>query len=246
MSRREDLDANYALQRVYNPETGDWLSDSLDVIIRFLQDLFFQHREFTFHPDESQTRLIVSGAGATNTRTIGTLPGIIVTRAEFAYSNTAMDQLLRIDPTTGKRTHTDLVVGGMSIHCISRSGPEADSLAVQVAQAIRRYRLELQRARFHDIGNRIQVSAQSSAMSLLPGTEQGDLRMTTVSVPVHFQESWSYERNLRAVSSLQFRVRAYGVGPDGVPSDPSALDEYGQPIESHPGVIVERWTSTES
>ncbi len=246
MSRQDDLEANYALQRVYNPETGDWLSDSLDVMIRFLQDLFFQHQEFKFHPDETQTRLIVSGAGGTNTRTIGTLPGIIVTRSEFAYANLSMDQLLKSDSTTGKQTHTDLVVGGFAIHCISRSGPEADSLAVLVAQAIRRFRVALQRARFHRIGDLVQVSAQSPARSILPGNEQGDLRMTTVSLPVHYQESWSIERIPRAVTDLQFRVRAYGVLPDGSPSDPSALDEDGQPIESHPGVIVEHWTFSES
>lgn len=263
MSHRPNQEENWALWEQYNPRTGNWLSDTKDILLRFLQDFFYQMDAgqqpslFHFEPldatvdqadpeayqsDEKVTELIITDAGSVNTETIEKRPCIVVSRGPFAYGNTSMDQLLSINSSDGMQTHTDLLTGSFVIHCISREGLEAERLAVIVARAIRYFRLQLQKAGFFNIGTIIQVGAESSPGQLLSGDSAEDFIDVPVSIPVYYQESWTNTPESTALARIT--LTAYAVFRDfyGDLVSPDALDADGNPVESSEGVIVAAWT----
>lgn len=263
MSERPNQEENWALWEQYNPRTGNWLSDSKDIILRFLQDFFYQMPSgeqpslFHFEPAgsspgtgddyktaEQVTEIIITDAMSVNTDTLEKRPCLVLSRGPFAYNNASMDNLLALDGFTGKETHTDLLAGSFTINCISREGLEAERLAVIVARAIRYYRNLLQKAGFFHIGTLVQVGSESPPGSLVSGGSEEDFVNVPVSLPVYYQESWT---NTPVAETLnKITLTAFAVLRDfhGDLISPDALDEDGAPVEASEGVIVQRWSSS--
>ena len=244
------------LVQTYNPRTGNWLSDTKDILLRFLQDFFHGMPEgenlFHFEPGsetgqtaEIETELIIGVAGAINTDTVEKRPAIMVSRGPFGYGDTSLDALQHLDFTDGKETRTDLLSGSFTLHCISRIGEEAEKLALLVAKGIRIYRVPLQQAGFFNIGLRIRIGEESPANTLLGGDSDEDFIVVSVSFPVYYEESWTYEYpNAETLATIQ--TIAYGVFRDfdGDLLYPDALDEDGDPDPSSDGVIVSTWLAS--
>ncbi len=256
MSVRQDSeDANYAIWEQYNPRTGNWLSDTKDILIRFLQDVFHQQvpgqNNFHFEPgaaseqgstDEPATELIISDQDSVNTDSVEKRPALILSRGPFAYSNTSMDQLLSLDISTGVRKHTDLLAGSFVVNCISRKGLEAERLALMVAELIRVYRRQLQKAGFFLIGAQVNVGVESPAGSLVTGDSAEDFVVVQTSFPIFYQNSWTVTPNAALLDAINLKVLSVAVRFDGTPSVPGSVDSNGIPIEGNDGVIVQAWT----
>lgn len=255
MSLRQDsLEANYALWEQYNPRTGNWLSDTKDILIRFLQDVFHQFPPgqncFHFEPgtgtelgstDEAATELIISDQGPINTDTVEKRPALILSRGPFAWGNTSLDQMLVTDFGSGKRTHTDLLSGSFTVNCVSRTGLEAEKLGLLVSKLIRIYRRQLQKAGFFYIGSEINVGVESPPGALLAGDSAEDFVVVPVSFPIFYQESWTYEPLADLLAEISAKTLSVSVRFDGTPSIPGSVDENGVPIEGEDGVIVQAW-----
>jgi hypothetical protein len=249
-----------ALVQTYNPRTGNWLSDTKDILLRFLMDFFngMPAGEGLFHyepesgaadeikaTDEIETELIIGVAGAINTRTIEKRPAIVISRGPFGYGDTSLDALLSIDATTSTETRTDLLSGSFTIHCISRVGEEAERLALLVAKGVRAYRVHLQQAGFFNIGIRIQVGAESPANTLLGGDSDEDFVMVSVTFPVAYEESWTYEfPNAETLAAIEMTTYVVLRDFDGDLLYPDALDEEGNPDPSSEGVTIDTWLIT--
>lgn len=253
MSHRPNQLENYAIWEQFNPRTGNWLNDTKDVLIRFLQDVFFQmprgEKTFHFEPgaepgstDEEATEIIISDAGSLNTDSVENRPAIIISRGPFAYGNTSLDHLLSIEGQTGIRTHTDLLTGSFVINCISRIGLEAEKIALIVAKALRIYRRELQKAGFFYIGHIVQVGQESPAGALVSGDSEEDFINVPVTFPVYYQESWTVEREAPVLETISFKADYVAKTFDGSLLVPGSVDENGKPVESSEGVIVQAWT----
>lgn len=257
MSHRPGQLENYALQEQYNPRTGNWLSDTKDILIRFLQDLFFQMPRgqgcYHFEPghdpgstDEENTEIIISDAGSLNTDSVESRPAIIVSRGPFAYGNTSLDQLLKKDPglMSNKRVHTDLLSGSFVLNCISSTGLEAEEVALIVMKAIRIYRRELQKAGFFHIGTMVQVGNETPAGALVQGDSDEDFINVPVSLPVYYQESWTVEKDAQLLNAICLKMEYVAKQFDGSLLNPESVDEDGNPIPGSDGVIIQTWTAS--
>lgn len=255
MPHRPNQLENYALQEQYNPRTGNWLSDTKDILLRFLQDLFFQMPAgegcYHFQPghevgstDEENTEIVITDAGSVSTDSVEKRPVIIVSRGPFAYGNTALDHLLKQDPGLmhEKRVHTDLLTGSFVLNCVSRAGLEAEEIALIVAKAIRIYRRELQKAGFFHIGTLVQVGSETPAGALVSGDSEEDFINVPVSLPIYYQESWIVEKEAQLLQTITTTIQYVGRHFDGSLLDPGSVDEDGNPIESSDSVIVQAWT----
>jgi hypothetical protein len=241
----------YQLWEQSNPRTGNWLSDTKDILLKFLQDLFYGHEKGCFHwepgggaygSDEEESELILTDAGALNTDTVEKRPVIVVSRGPFAYGNTSLDQLLEFDGPTATRTHTDLLSGSFVINCLSRTGLEAEQLAVIVAKAIRIYRRFLQRAGFFYIGHQVQIGAESPPGAILSGESTEDFINVPVSFPVYYQESWTVGQDAALLRSLSMKATYVARQFDGSLLEPDAINPDGTINEASEGVIVQAWT----
>lgn len=254
MSHRPGQEENYQIWEQYNPNTGNWLSDTKDILLRFFQDVFSQQppgqNSFHFEPgaadelgstDEKVSELIISDQGPVGTDSVEKRPAIILSRGPFAYANTSLDQMLLVDFGTGKRTHTDLLSGSFVVNCVSRSGLEADKLALMVAKLIRIYRRQLQKAGFFYIGAQINIGTESPAGSLVSGDSTEDFVVVPVSFPVFYQESWTVEPNAALLKAINAQVLSIVARYDGSPTVPGSVDENGVPIAGAEGVIVQAW-----
>lgn len=246
MSHRPGQLENYQIWEQYNPRTGNFLSDTKDILLRFFQDVFHQMPvgtgDFHFEPDdEKASELIISDKGTVNTSTVEKRPALILSRGAFAWGNTSLDQFLKLDIPTGVRTHTDLLAGSFTVHCVSRSGLEAEKLALLVHKWLRIYRRQLQKAGFFYIGHIGQIGEESPAGTLLAGDSAEDFVQVQVNFPVYYQESWTVEPNAPLLNAIQLTVLSILKRFDGSPLVPGSVDEDGNPIDGEDGVIVQAW-----
>ena len=202
----------------------------------------FEPGEETGSTDEARTELIISDAGSLNTDSVESRPAIIISRGPFAWGNTNLDHFLKQDLPSGMRTHTDLLTGSFVLNCISRSGLEAETLAVIVGKAIRTYRRELQKAGFFQIGHLVQVGQETPAGSLVAGDSTEDFINVPVSFPIFYQESWTVEKEAVLLAAMSARVEAVAVRFDGSLLVPGSVDADGNPVEGSAGVIIQAWT----
>ena len=246
---------NYAIWEQFNPRTGNWLGDTKDILLRFLQDIFFQMPRgqgcYHFEPgqetgstDEENTEIVITDSGTVNTDTVEKRPAIIVSRGPFAYGNTSLDHLLRFEPSISgnTRVHTDLLTGSFVINCLSREGLEAEEIALIVSKAIRIYRRLLQKAGFFHIGTLVQVGAETAAGALVSGDSDEDFINVPVSFPVYYQESWTIETQAELLRCLSLTTEYVAKQFDGSLLVPGSVDSEGNPIEGSDGVIIQTWT----
>ena len=259
MSHRPNSLENIALWEQYNPRTGNWLSDTKDILLRFLQHFFFLQPVgqgcYHFEPgktfgqnqdlgstDEKESELIISDQGPLNTDSVEKRPALILSRGPFAYANASLDQLLTLDFTDGKRTHTDLITGSFVINCVSRVGLESETLGLLVAKAIRIYRRQLQKAGFFYIGHQVQVGTETPAGGLVAGDSDEDFINVPITFPVYYEESWTVSQTAELLQHISFQALSVARKFDGTSLVPGSVDSEGNPVEGSEGVIVQAWT----
>lgn len=258
MSHRPNQEENWALWEEYNPRTGNWLSDTKDILLRFFQDFFYQMPSgeqpslFHFEPSGAddygtsvkETEIIITDAGSVNTESVEKRPILVISRGPFAYGNTSMDQLLSVRGSDDKKTFTDLITGSFSIHCIAREGLEAERLASIVARAVRVYRRELQKAGFFQIGSLVNISSETPAGSFVSGDSAPDFIDVPVTIPIYYQDSWTRTPEAEVLAKIKFTAYSMLRDLSGELLDPESLDDDGNPDAESESVTMTAWTVT--
>ena len=194
---------------------------------------------------EEETEVIITDAGTINTDTVEKRPVIIVSRTPFQYNNIGIDNFLSYNSTLTTRKHTDMVSGQFYINCISRTGLEAETLALYVAKGIKFYRRFLQRYGFFQIGQRVAIGSESSAASFTGGDSDEDFINVAISLPVLYQETWSITPSeLTQLKTISLNIQSVARRLDGSLLYPNAIDSTGNVNTSSDGVIIESWTKT--
>tara|TARA_Y100000114_G_C11746180_1_gene321714 strand:- start:553 stop:1335 length:783 start_codon:yes stop_codon:yes gene_type:complete len=260
MSKATEIAARDLLVLQANPRTGNWLSDTKDILIRFLQEYFSLQTpgEGMFHfsrgsiggdlgpTDEENTEVIITDAGSVGTETVEKRPAIILSRGPFAYANTSLDNFLSQSDTSDKRTHTDLLLGSFVINCVSRNGLEAERLALLVGKAIRIHRRRIQLAGFFQIGQRIRIGSETAANQLVSGDSDEDFISVPVTFPVYYQETFSVETTATALAKITATIYSVAKKFDGSLLLPDSYNSDGTINPSSDGVVVSSWTVASS
>lgn len=162
------------------------------VFIKFLQLVFASFPKGSYHwsEDEALTDIIIQDQGVTGMDVIEKRPAIIVMRGPAQFGNVSMDQFYGYDPSTGERTHVDLVSSSVTYNCISTQGLEAQRLAWIAKMATRTLKRTLLQAGMHRVGEEISVGAETPPGALVPG-DPNQAIMVPVMVPFYFQYRWS-------------------------------------------------------
>lgn len=253
-TRQTAINARVAEVLKYNPVSGNYLSDAKDVLLKFLQEFFYQMPRnknlFHFDPgegwqtDELTSEVIITDSGAMNTDTLEKRPAIIVSRNQFAYANLGLDNLVKVTGVNDLRTHSDLLQGSFSINCVSKLGLEAEKLALLVTRALKSHRRLLQQAGFFQIGQNITVGPENPAASIFPGDSDEDYVLVTVTFPCYWQDVWSVNpTGLTVINSIKLTVNSIERKFDGSLLYPDSINSNGTINESSNGVIVQTWTA---
>lgn len=213
--------------RVHNGPTQpngmgeDPLTHWTRVFTRFLQVMFatWDKGNYKWTPDEKTTDILIMGEATVAQEVVEKRPAIIVSRGPVAFGNVAMDQFKEFDYEQGKRTHTDLISSLMTFNCLSREGLEAQRIAYMAAYATRVFKRTLMHAGIHRVGEELQIGSESPPGSLVPG-DPSEIVLVSVSVPFHFQMTWSVEpidKELLTEISVAVRSDAGFPAPGAVP-----------------------------
>jgi len=249
--RSESIKTMDALVAQHYPRTGHWLSDTKDILLKFLQNFFYQQPAGCYHfaigedwqTAEMETEIIISDAGSINTDTVEKRPAIIISRGPFAYANLGIDNYLVEDFTDGKRTHTDLLSGSFVINCVSRNGLESEKIALLVAKALKIYRRILHRAGFFQIGQTVKIGTESPANSLLGGDSDEDFITVPITFPVFYQESWTINSSqAELLEKVVYQSNTLSKKFDGSLLVPDSVGVDGTINIDSEGVIVSSWT----
>lgn len=239
-----------------NPRTGNWLSDTKDILLRFLQDVFsempeghlrFVHGTEPGSMDAQNTEVCILDSGTHATDTGEKRPAIIVSRGPMAYGNVGFDNLLRKKPgdPVAERVHTDLISGSFVFNCLSRSSLEAELMALICAKSLKMYRRELQKAGFFHIGTTVQIGNESGPGALVGGDSAEDFVLVAVSFPVYYEESWKVLPVAPRLAGVSARIEAVLRKLNMDPWLPTMIDSEGHPIEGADGVIIQAWLHTD-
>jgi len=194
MSLYEDKDGSYGIRRQtiadhgYIPNVAIFLKRTA---LEFLQILFNQRVEGSFHydQDDTKTEILIADIHAVDTQAVGVRPAIIGIRGPLSWQDVGIGSMEMRDMTTGKYTFSGLLNGTVALSCISREGIEAEQIAHLVFNSFKMFRPVLQKYGFFSIKS-LNIGAET-----LVEQEGADDRTTIVPVYISasIQDRWIME-----------------------------------------------------
>ena len=159
--------------------------------LEFLQILFSQRAQGSFHYDEDDTKteISISDLHAVDTKSVGVRPAIIAVRGPLSWLQMSLGSVESRDMPTGKFMYNDLLTGSVALSCISREGIEAEQLGHLVFNSFKHFRPILQRYGYFTIKS-LNIGGET-----LVEQEGADDKTTVVSVYVtaQIQDRWSLD-----------------------------------------------------
>lgn len=158
------------------------------VFLLFLRGLFEQFPEgsFKFSEDEKLSELAIHDQVPIPKERVEQKPQIITMRGPAQFANMTLDQMRTLDIRTGEKERTDLVNCTMTINVIAKNGVEAQRIAWIVMDNIREFKVLLQRAGMHKVGDDVQMSPESPPGTFLTESDP-EYVMISVFCPFFFQ-----------------------------------------------------------
>lgn len=160
------------------------------VYLLFLQGLFkqFDSGSYRWSEDEKLSEVSITDNVPFPKDKIEQRPAIVTMRGPAQFGNLSLDNLKSLDWHTGSRRHDDIVSCTMSIHCISKTGVEAQRLAWIVGRHLRIFsRMLQQQGRFHKVGYEVSIGPESPPGSLIDPEPSPTMTLVTVFSPFHFK-----------------------------------------------------------
>lgn len=159
------------------------------VYVLFLQGLFKQFTEgqYKWSDDETISEIVITDQVPLPRDRVEQRPAIVVMRGPAQFGNTSLDTMRTVDVRTGMKERTDLISCTMSINCIAKMGPEAQRIGWIVMRHLKDFRVMLQRAGFHQLGDQLQIGPESPPGAIMPGEGDPEAVMVTVYSPFYIQ-----------------------------------------------------------
>lgn len=159
--------------------------------LEFLQILFSQRAQGSFHYDEDDTKteVAITDYHAVDLKTVGVRPSIVAVRGPLNLQPGALGSVEHREIRTGKYTFSDLLTGSVALSCISREGIEAEQLAHIVFNSFKYFRPILQRYGYFSIKG-LNIGGET-----LVEQEGADDRTTVVPVYITalIQDRWTLD-----------------------------------------------------
>ena len=205
---------------------------------KFLQGLFNCNEKGCLHwePDDEKTEIVIRAEAPLEMKTVGKRPCITVVMGPVQFQGLSIDQMMYMNLTTEKRTHSDLISGHAVVYCLSETDVVAQwiaALAVNGTLANRRL-LECPGG-FHQIARpACSMNSPSPPGSLVPGDPKG-LVMVQANVPFSFQWTWSEEPTAPAVDRSIDMILQERRATDFPYTSPSSLEKVELAMSTTPG-----------
>ena len=156
--------------------------------LEFLQILFNQNEEGSFHYDQDDTKtdVLIADLHSVDLKTVGVRPAIIAVRGPLSWQDVGLGSIEHRDVPTGNYTISGLLNGSIALSCISREGIEAENLAHMVFTSFKMFRPVLQQNGY------FQIKGLSIGAETLVEQEGSDDRTTIVPVYISatVQDRW--------------------------------------------------------
>lgn len=159
------------------------------IYVLFLQGLFKQFAEgsYKWSDDDHLTEIVLTDQCPIPRDRIEQRPAIVAMRGPAQFANMTLDQMRTVDSRTGAKERTDLVSCTMSLNCIAKMGVEAQRIGWIVMRHLRDFRVMLQRAGFHQLGDNLSMGPESPPGTIISGEGDTEAVMVTVYSPFFFQ-----------------------------------------------------------
>jgi len=159
--------------------------------LEFMQILFGTRASGSFHydPDDTKTDIQIADINAADLTAINLRPAIIVARGPMNWQGLGLgnNAVEGVNMRTGDTTYNDLLVGSLSISCISREGIEAEQIAHLVFNSFKFFTPTLRKRGFFTIRS-LNIGGESLV-------EQEGSSDETYIVPIYItaqvQERWT-------------------------------------------------------
>lgn len=169
--------------------------------LEFLQILFNQREEGSFHYDQDDTKtdILIADLHSVDIKTVGIRPAIIAVRGPLTWQDVGLGSIEHRDIPTGNYTINGLLNGSLALSCISREGIEAEQLGHLVFNSFKMFRPILQKYGF------FQIKSLNIGAETLVEQEGSDDRTTVVPIYISatIQDRWVMEdtasRELRQI-----------------------------------------------
>ena len=174
---------------------SSWADNPLEHLVRlcviFAQELWREAPRGFFHWDEDQehTEITITDDAPISPDVAEKRPAIVTVRSQTGWAGIGLDQMRDLKIRTGERVITDLLSGNVTLNCMSRVKTEAEYIAWVTANHFWVLRYILLKLGFHDIGQRIQVTAPSPPGAIISGDTEAEIVNVSVVVPFHFQHT---------------------------------------------------------
>ena len=148
--------------------------------------------------EQDKTEITIVDKHSFNLDQVGTKPAIVANRGPLQYMKTSgFRQLQSHDWRTGRRTHTDLIRGGVILSCFSRHGLEAENIAGYVFASFQNLRDELRKIGSRGIMApnqlgffRIEASNMGEE-ALVKSDSRVEISVVPIAIQAMVQKSWS-------------------------------------------------------
>jgi hypothetical protein len=194
MPLTEGTDKSYGIPRrsivdaAYIPNVAVFLKRTA---LEFLQILFSQREQGSFHYDQDDTKtdILIADIHSVDTKAVGIRPAIIAVRGPLSWQDVGLASTEKRDIPTGDYTINGLIIGSLALSCISREGIEAEQLGHLVFNSFKMFRPVLQKYGF------FQIKSLNIGAETLVEQEGSDDRTTVVPVyiSVTIQDRWIME-----------------------------------------------------
>jgi hypothetical protein len=158
--------------------------------LEFLQILFGTRAQGSFHydSDDTKTDIQIADINAADLTAVNLRPAIIVARGPMNWQGLGLggNAIEGVSMKTGTTTYNDLLIGSISISCISREGIEAEQIAHLVFNSFKFFTPTLRKRGFFSIKS-LNIGGESLV-------EQEGVSDETYIVPIYvtaqIQERW--------------------------------------------------------
>ena len=163
--------------------------------------------QYIWKPKQDETEIHIADIYTENMEQPEFRPAIIVQRGTMRWNNTGIDQMQGQTFGDDTRTYTDLVVGDLTINCISRTGLEAELLANICFQIIQFFaRVIRQKTKIFAI-----KSVAIGQEALVQSDSKQDITIVPVGIQLYVQDRWKLRNPGDLISKIDVSLSAGGL-----------------------------------